>query len=30
MLGAEGHAASALDAVDVAQRLLKQPQPNGH
>lgn len=30
MLGAEGHAASALDAVEVAQRLLKQPQPDGH
>lgn len=29
-LGTDGHAASALDAVEVAQRLLKQPQPNGH
>ncbi|MDP2419299.1 MAG: cobalamin-dependent protein [Hydrogenophaga sp.] len=29
VLGAEGHAASALDAVDVAQQLLKQPPTHG-
>lgn len=30
VLGAEGHAASALDAVEVAQRLLKPPPAHGH